>query len=208
QLGRANHFATKRLTNRLMAQTHSKQRNFPRESLDHVDRDSRTVWRSGAGRDHDPLRTQTILNLVERDAIVAPHFNRRAQLTEILDQVVSERIVVVDYQQHYFLHGLTTARLIFTGFSGLSPSTGAWLISSTISIPFVTVPNAANLLSRCGAGATSMKKCVVALFGSSVRAIETMPRTCLTRPGSSGSLCDMRFASTSPHFSLVCRLPP
>src|SRR5262249_36601199 len=137
------------------------------------------------------------------------HLHRLTKLAQILHKVVSKRIVVVDNEQHdHFLHGATTARLIFTGFSGFSPSTGAWLIASTTSIPFVTVPNAANLLSRCGPGATRIKKCVEALFGSSVRAIETMPRTCLTSPGSSGSLRLMRFASSAFHFSLVERFPP
>src|SRR6185503_7319337 len=110
--------------------------------------------------------------------------------------------------ERYFLHGITTARLILTGFSGFSPSTGAWLIASATSMPFVTVPNAENLLSRCGPGPTRMKKCVVPLFGSSVRAIDTMPRTCFTRPGSSGSLRLIRFASSALHFSLVDKLPP
>src|SRR5690348_6778565 len=58
----------------------------------------------------------------------------------------------------HFLHGLTTARLIFTGFSGFSPSAGAWLIASATSIPFVTVPNAENLASRCEPRPTRMKK--------------------------------------------------
>src|SRR6185369_4514983 len=96
QLRRAHDFPAKRLTNRLVAQTHTEQRYLSSESLDHIERDSRIIRSSWSGRDHDPLRAQSILNLVECDLIVATHFNRRAQLTEILDEVVSERVVVID----------------------------------------------------------------------------------------------------------------
>ena len=41
-----------------------------------------------------------------------------------------------------------------------------------------------------------MKKCVVALFGSSVRAIETIPRSCFRLPGSSGTCFDIRSANS------------
>ncbi len=95
-----------------------------------------------------------------------------------------------------------------TGLDGFSPSVGAWLMLSTTSMPLVTRPNAENLPSRFGPSATSMKKLVVALFGSLGRAIDTIPRTCLMRLGSSGSLCVILFANSIPHFSLVDRLPP
>ncbi len=40
------------------------------------------------------------LDFVERDFIVAPHFERLPHLAEVLRQVVGEGIVVVEQQQH------------------------------------------------------------------------------------------------------------
>src|SRR6185369_5149100 len=94
QLRRTNHFTAKRLPDCLMTQTHTKKRNLSGKSRDDVERNTSIVRRARTGRNHDPLRTQTILDLVERDAIIPAHFNRFAQLTEILNQVVSKRIVI------------------------------------------------------------------------------------------------------------------
>src|SRR5690349_5512925 len=94
QLRRAHDASAKRLSDRLMAQTDTKQRNLAGKSIDHGERNTGVVGGSRPGRDDDAFRTQTRLDLVDRDLIVSTHLDRLAQLTEILDQVVSERIVV------------------------------------------------------------------------------------------------------------------
>src|SRR5215216_1718319 len=97
QLGRANHLASKRLSDGLVAQTHTQQGYLPREARDHIQSYSGIVRRSWTRRNDDSLRSQTVFNLVNRDVIVPTHFNRLTKLAEILDEVVSKRIVVVDY---------------------------------------------------------------------------------------------------------------
>src|SRR6185503_5807820 len=84
QLRRANHFSAKRLTNRLMAQAHTKEGNLSGKTCDDVERDTGIVLSARTRRNHDPLRPQTVLNLVERDAIIPAHFDSVAQPTEIL----------------------------------------------------------------------------------------------------------------------------
>src|SRR5688572_31164709 len=74
-------------------------------------------------------------------------------------------------------HAATVAFRILTGLTGFSSVTGALLITSTTSIPLITRPKAANLPSSGGDGLTRMKKCVLAVFGSSDLAIETTPRS-------------------------------
>ena len=51
--------------------------------------------RAWAGRDDDLFRPHRF-DFLDRDLIVAPHFHIGAQFSEILDQVVGERIVVVE----------------------------------------------------------------------------------------------------------------
>ena len=53
----------------------------------------------GPGRNHDALRPQ-FLDFVERDLIVAAHFELLPHLAEILREVVGKRIVVVEQQKH------------------------------------------------------------------------------------------------------------
>ena len=68
--------------------------------------------------------------------------------------------------------------LLFARF-GVSPVRGAFSIASTAAIPSTTRPNAVYCPSSAVEGPVHMKNEVVALSGSSPRAIETMPFTCL-----------------------------
>ena len=61
--------------------------------------DSGFLRRARAGREHDPFRTHG-LHLGGRDLVIAPHFDLRPQFAQILHQVVGERIVIVENENH------------------------------------------------------------------------------------------------------------
>src|SRR5205085_5377876 len=61
--------------------------------------------------------------------------------------------------------------------TGASPFRGAFSIASTAARPSTTVPNTVYFPSSDGASPVTMKNDVVALAGSSPRAIDTMPFT-------------------------------
>src|SRR4051812_43792709 len=74
-----------------------------------------------------------------------------------------------------------TTLLIVTGSVGrFCAPVGALTILSATSIPFVTRPKTLYCPSSDGVSATMMKNCDEALSGEFERAIETMPRVCLT----------------------------
>ena len=74
--------------------------------------------RPGPGRDADPIRIERF-DLREGDFVVALHHDLATQLAEILDEVVGERVVVIDDQNLY--------------------SSVARLIASTMAIALLTV---------------------------------------------------------------------
>src|SRR4249919_1495036 len=77
------------------------------------------------------------------------------------------------------------ARTILVGWGGGSPMA----IPSTAAMPSITRPNALYLWSSLKVGASMMKNWLLAVFGCSVRAIETTPRICgrsLNSAGRSG----------------------
>src|SRR6185503_3863971 len=102
QFRRADHASAKCLSDRLVTQTHAQQRYLSREPFDYVESDSSVVRRPGSRRDDDAFRTQLILDLIERDLIVPAHLDRLTKLAEILNEVVSKRVVVVDDEKHQF----------------------------------------------------------------------------------------------------------
>ena len=66
---------------------------------DDVIADASLSRRTRAGRDHDPLRSHR-LNIRDRDLVVAPNLNLRAEFSQVLHQVVGKRIVVVENKDH------------------------------------------------------------------------------------------------------------
>src|ERR1700722_19807891 len=97
KMGGAHHASTEGFANRLVSQANSKHRNFSSEVTDQLDADACFVWRAWPWRDDDALRPQ-LLHLAHRDVIVAPDLDFGAQFADVLDQVVGERIVVVEYE--------------------------------------------------------------------------------------------------------------
>src|ERR1700730_5952843 len=100
QLRRAYDLATERLANRLMAQADAQNWNAAGKALDYLQRNSGAIRCARARRDYDPFGEQLRFDLLDCDLIVAAHLNGLAQFAEILNQVVGERIVVVDDEEH------------------------------------------------------------------------------------------------------------
>ena len=97
------YFASKSGANRLMSKADSKQRNAARrparKMANHLDADASILWGTRAGGNDDPLRLHRFY-LADRDFIVASHLNRGTKLTQVLDEVVSERVVIVEHEDH------------------------------------------------------------------------------------------------------------
>src|SRR5580693_7383605 len=71
------------------------------EAFDHLLGDSRLAGRAGPGRNNDPLRLQ-LPDLFDGDLIVArdTDFQTRINLAQSLDEVVGERVVVIQNEDH------------------------------------------------------------------------------------------------------------
>src|SRR6185437_12177020 len=93
-------FAAKRVANCLMPQANTKNRYFPRETLNQRHANPRLARRARPRRNNNALRTQ-LLHFVERNRVVPPHFELLPHLAKILRQVIGKRIVVIEQQNHY-----------------------------------------------------------------------------------------------------------
>ena len=87
--------SAERFADRLVAEAYSKHRNFTRKVADQIDADACLMRRAGAGRDNDLFRMHG-LDLAHRDLVVAANLDVAAQFADVLDEVVGERIVVVE----------------------------------------------------------------------------------------------------------------
>src|SRR5579863_5379022 len=97
EMSGANHVSAEGLTDGLMSEADSAQRDFSGEVANQFDADARLLRRAGAGRDDDLFRAH-VFDLADRDLIVAANLNFGAQFSEVLHQVVGEGIVVVEYE--------------------------------------------------------------------------------------------------------------
>src|SRR5271165_2904354 len=95
----ADDLASKGFADRLMSQADAENGNSAREMADQVDADARLMGSAGAGGDDDPFRVH-LFDLVHRNLIVAADLNLGAHFAYVLDQVVSERIVIVEDENH------------------------------------------------------------------------------------------------------------
>src|SRR4029079_4168603 len=115
-----------------MAETHPENRSRFVEVLDNFFRYSRIARNSRAGGDHNVRRLKRF-NFRQRDAVVAEYPKLLAHLAQILHEVVGERIVVIDNDNHNSnppsarSMARTSARDLFTvsmySFSGIESAT-------------------------------------------------------------------------------------
>src|SRR4030095_9338908 len=95
----ARHGGPERLPDRLMPETDAEQRRGRAEAAGDVQGHARLVGGAGPGRDDDPLGRHAD-DRVHVVCVVAHDVQVGAQLAEILHEVVGERIVVVDDEDH------------------------------------------------------------------------------------------------------------
>src|SRR5262249_44149003 len=97
KLHRPDDVAAGGLSDGLMAEADAEDRELAGERLDRRAGDARLLRRARAGR-NDQVRRPAPLNLIDRDLIVPMHLKVDGwiDLANSLNEVVSERIVVVD----------------------------------------------------------------------------------------------------------------
>ena len=100
QAGGADHLAAEDVPDALVPETDPEQRDAAGEPRDHLVGDPGLHRAARPGRDDDLLRRQRF-DLIHRDLVVAVDLDHLAQLPEVLHEVVSEGIVVVDHEQHH-----------------------------------------------------------------------------------------------------------
>jgi len=96
----ADDFAAERSANGLVAEAHTKDGKFSGEALDQLHGNARLLRRAWPWRNHNPFRLFP-RDIFNADLIVAMHFHLASQLAQILRQVVSKRVVVVEQQNHF-----------------------------------------------------------------------------------------------------------
>lgn len=99
QLFRSHHPTPECLTDRLVPETDSEDRNSPSISLDEIERDARLVRCAGARREND-MRWSQCCHSLNADLIVAHGVRLGSKLAEILHEVVDKTVVVVDDENH------------------------------------------------------------------------------------------------------------
>ena len=89
----------KRMPDALVSEANAQRRHAAGKAADDFVRQARFTRRARAGRNQDAFRFE-LFDLIERDLIVAMHLHIHAHFAEVLDEVVGERIVIIDDQQH------------------------------------------------------------------------------------------------------------
>ena len=96
----ADDFAAEGVADGLMAEANAENGDFPGEALDDGNAQAGFARGAWAGRNNDALGAHA-RDFVESDLVVAAHGEFLSELAEVLRQVVGERIVVVEQQNHW-----------------------------------------------------------------------------------------------------------
>src|SRR6266851_4237597 len=88
--------SAKRLAQALVAEADAKDRDLSRQLLDRLVGNAGVVRRAGAGRNDDAVVAGQLGN---GDLVIAEDDRLDPELAEVLDEVVRERVVVVDDRQ-------------------------------------------------------------------------------------------------------------
>src|SRR5690242_15230727 len=94
------------LADRLMTETDPEDGNAAAPSANGSDADTCLRGSARSRRQYDGRRRENA-NVIDGDRVIAAHFDLRAQLTEVLDEVIREGIVIVDDEQHRRLFRVT-----------------------------------------------------------------------------------------------------
>ena len=96
---RAHHVAAEDFAHALMSQTNAEDGPGGGKLADHGTADTRFRWRARSRRDADAFRIQG-RDFFQSNGVVPLYQQSRAQLAEVLDEVVGEGVVVIDDKQH------------------------------------------------------------------------------------------------------------
>src|SRR5262252_444942 len=99
---RAHHAATEHLANRLMTQTDAENGRRRAKVLDNFHGYARIGGRARSGGNYNSIGLQIRRDLSDGNFIISAHRYLLDEFTKILNQVVGEGIVVVDYQEHIY----------------------------------------------------------------------------------------------------------
>src|ERR1035437_3268562 len=97
--GRSDYVAAIRLSDSLVTEAHPEGRNTVAERPNGFYGDPRLGWRTRAGRE-DHRRRSHRGDLLDRYGVVAADDDLGPKLAKVLDEVVRERVVVVDDEEH------------------------------------------------------------------------------------------------------------
>ena len=100
QVAGADDLAAEGLADGLMAEADSQDRRLAGHAADQRNQNAGLAGRAGARREQDALGPER-LDLIDGQLVVAIDLDLRAQLTQVLDKVVGEGIVVVEDEDHY-----------------------------------------------------------------------------------------------------------
>src|SRR6516164_5843705 len=96
----ANHLASERRSDCLVPEAHTEDGNTAGEVFNEVDADAGLLGSARAGRDNDSFGTEP-LDFFEGRLIVTANHNLVAQFSDVLHQVVGERVVVIKSKDHF-----------------------------------------------------------------------------------------------------------
>src|SRR5450432_127320 len=116
RLPRAHDLRAVRGTDRLVAEADAEDRNAGTELTNDIDRNAGFGGQARAGRDDD-VRGRERADLVERDRVVPDDYGMLAELANVSREVVDERVVVVEKENHA-VHGPRGRSILRSGRSG------------------------------------------------------------------------------------------
>src|SRR5579864_1183801 len=120
-----HHASAKRFADRLVSEAYAEHRSSSREVTNEFDADTSFMRRAGAGRDYDPLRPHRF-DFFHCDLIITANFHLRAQFAEILDQVISEGVVVIENENQF-------CRLLISSLHQRAAAASRWPLTSDVS---------------------------------------------------------------------------
>ena len=83
----------------LVSKAHAKHWYFPGKITDQIDAYPGILRGAWPGRNYDSLRAKRI-NLRNLDLVIPPHLDLRTQFAQVLNEVIGERIVVIENEDH------------------------------------------------------------------------------------------------------------
>ena len=96
------------VSDRLVAEADAEDRRAAAEAADHLLGDPRVLRPARPGGDHDRLRSGA-LHGIRVEGVIAANVHLGSQLPQVLHEVVGERIVVVDDEDHESPHAAASS---------------------------------------------------------------------------------------------------